>query len=118
MPARIKWPAIRRDGREIFWGSDRAGTSGALDIWSSTRRAPYDAWSAPIAVEMVNSVSNDIQPAISSNGRTMILTSNRPGGLGLTDLYVSTRCVARKDAPRHAIGRRHDPRRACRYRPY
>lgn len=90
-PAAEQRPAIRRDGLEIFFGSDRLGSAGAYDIWTSTRPTVFSAWSTPILVAAVSSAFHEVQPAISSDARTMILTSNRPGGYGLTDLYVSTR---------------------------
>ena len=90
-PAADQRPAIRRDGREIFLFSNRAGTAGGTDIWSATRHSPFSAWSTPVTVDAVNSEFNDGQIAISSDARTMILTSNRTGSLGATDLYISTR---------------------------
>ena len=84
-------PAIRRDGREIFLFSNRVGTSGGTDIWTSTRHSPFSAWTTPVPVDALNSEFNDGQLVLSFDARTMILTSNRTGAIGATDLYISTR---------------------------
>jgi Tol biopolymer transport system component len=82
-------PAIRHDGLELFFQSNRTGST-ALDLWSATRAAVADAWSAPENLRALNSVVVDSQPTISSDGETLIFASNRPG-FGGNDLYVSTR---------------------------
>ena len=83
---------IRKDGREMFFSSTRAGGLGGFDIYTSTRRSVHDPWSAPARLAApMNTASNDMQPSLSANGRTLIFASNRPGGFGANDLYVSTR---------------------------
>jgi len=83
---------IRRDGLEIFFGSDRPDGSGALDLWTSTRASTSDPWSLPINLgPTVNSASRDVGPALSFDGTTLYFQSDRPGGLGVLDLYVTTR---------------------------
>ena len=85
-------PAIRFDGREILLASDRSGGSGALDIWVSTRQGNGQEWEAPVNVgSTVNSAANDRRPALSADGLSLLFDSNRPGGAGGTDLYISTR---------------------------
>ncbi len=85
---------IRKDGREIFFSSNRAGGLGSFDIWTSTRRSVHEPWSAPVAIGTpVNTVFSDQQPSLTSDGRTLVFTSNRPGGLGGNDLWISTRTV-------------------------
>lgn len=82
----------RRDGLEMIITSNRAGTLGALDLWASTRPSAQDMWSVPIDLgPVVNSTANDGAPALSWDGQTMIFYSNRPGGFGGNDLYMSTR---------------------------
>jgi hypothetical protein len=39
----------------------------------------------------VNTISFDGAPALSSDGETLLFYSNRPGGFGANDLYMSTR---------------------------
>lgn len=90
-------PAISHDGRKIFFHSNRAGSIVGLngmpsnDIWVSTRETVLEPWTTPVNVAEVNTAYGESQPTISSDGMTLIITSNRPGGLGATDLYVATR---------------------------
>ena len=85
-------PAIRRDGLELFFDSNRPGTVGLLDIWVSTRASMSDPWSVPVSLgPVVNSAALDARPALSFDGTTLYFHSGRPGNLGPFDLYVSTR---------------------------
>ena len=109
-PARDTRTAIRRrDGLEMIVTSNRVGTVGMLDVWESTRDSVQDNWSTMVNLNqenlakcalmgidqascpVVNTTSNDGAPALSWDGQTMILYSNRPGGSGGNDLYMSTR---------------------------
>jgi Tol biopolymer transport system component len=40
---------------------------------------------------VVNSTSNDGPSYLSSDGRMLFVTSDRPGGFGNLDLYITTR---------------------------
>jgi hypothetical protein len=82
-------PSIRFDGREIFFSSSRSGNH---DLWFATRDGNGHEWNAPLNVgEPVNSASEDRRPAISGDGVTLFFDSNRPGGVGGRDLYMTTR---------------------------
>lgn len=101
-PLRDTRTAIRRrDGLEMIVTSNRAGTTGGLDLWVSSRPTVLDSWSIPINLNqdnvnkggdpVVNGALNDGAPALSFDGLTLLFYSNRPGGVGMTDLYMSTR---------------------------
>ena len=97
---------IRRDGREVFFWSQRAGSAGGVDIWTSTRHSVHHPWSVPINVGApINSDSVDATPNLSWDGRTMIFASNRAGGLGGNDLWISTRTPV-EHGDRHLDSRR------------
>lgn len=51
----------------------------------------YSAWSAPTIVTALNSAKVDGCPFISPDGKTFFIASNRDNGVGLLDIYVSTR---------------------------
>src|SRR5207244_1904334 len=85
-------PNLRRDGLEIFFDSTRTGTLGGNDLYSSTRATTSSAWSTPVNLgATVNSVSNEGRPSLSFDGRDLYFLSNRPGGFGGTDIYVTRR---------------------------
>jgi hypothetical protein len=87
--------SVRKDGREIFFASLRVGGLGRFDLWTSTRRSVHEPWSAPVNVGTpVNTTVNDQQPSLSSDGRTLLFTSDRAGGLGGNDLWISTRTTS------------------------
>jgi len=93
-------PAIRRDGLEIFFASDRTGSLGALDLWVSTRASTSDPWLTPVNLgPVVNGTQVDARPALSFDGTTLYFQSTRPGAVGCSsptgpcvfDLWVTMR---------------------------
>ena len=88
-------PSISADGLELFfsdWGDPRPGGHGSVDLWVTTRASKDDAWGEPVNLgPTVNGEGYEVTPEISSNGLELYFESERPGGLGLDDLYVSTR---------------------------
>ena len=85
-------PVPRFDGLELFFGSNRVGTFGGLDLWAATRNTIDDPWSSPVNLGgVVNTASGDQQPYIASDRQTLFFASDRPGGFGGLDLYVTTR---------------------------
>lgn len=66
--------------------------------WKMTESFPY------------NNIQYSVgHPAISSNGDTLIFSSNKPGGLGETDLYMSIRKKGRWGEPVNLGGRINTP---------
>ncbi len=90
-PAQEQRPSVRFDGLEIFFHSDRPGSVGN-DLWVSTRESLNDRWAVPTNLgPTVNTESSDQQPSIAADRRTLYMASDRPGGIGGLDLYVTTR---------------------------
>jgi hypothetical protein len=84
--------AIRHDGLEMIFTSNRPGGIGSGDLWVSTRATTLEAWSTPVNLgPPVNTIYFDGAPALSADAETLIFYSNRPGGFGANDLYLSTR---------------------------
>lgn len=84
--------SLRKDGREIFFFSTRRGGLGGNDLWTSSRSNANDPWSAPTNLGApVNSSAADQQPNVTFDGRTLLFASNRTGGFGGTDIWMSTR---------------------------
>jgi hypothetical protein len=86
-------PNLRRDGREIFFFSNRPGTLGMADIYAATRANTSDPWSAPLNLgPNVNSADGaETRPSLSWDGTKLYFGSTRPGGEGASDHYVTTR---------------------------
>jgi outer membrane protein OmpA-like peptidoglycan-associated protein len=84
-------PAISADGQTlIFVGCGRAEGIGSCDLYISTLEGTQ--WSAPKNMgNVVNSDNWDSQPTISSDGSMIIFTSDREGGYGRSDLYITTK---------------------------
>ena len=84
--------AIRNDGLEFFLTSSRPGGMGALDLWDSTRASTVAPWSTPVNLGLsVNTQFNEGAPALSCDATELYFYSNRPGGFGMNDLYVTHR---------------------------
>jgi len=91
-PQNDQGATISRDGLEMYFQSDRPGGLGATDLWVSVRGSVFDPWSPPRNLgDVVNSASDDQIAGISADGETLFFTSNRPGGFGMADLYMTTR---------------------------
>jgi WD40 repeat protein len=91
-------PSIRRDGLELFFTSNRDVAVNPMsclptsDIWVSTRASTSDPWSPPVNLgPPINTEGLEARPALSFDGRSLYFFSDRPGGSGATDLWVSTR---------------------------
>jgi hypothetical protein len=84
-------PNVRKDGLEVVFSSNRAGTLGAQDIWIATRASFGSAWSTPVNVgSAVNTAAAETRPSLSRNAR-QLLFGRSPGPEGMSDIYVSTR---------------------------
>jgi Tol biopolymer transport system component len=84
-------PSITANGLEIFFHSNRPGSAG-FDMYASERKTVLDAWSEPqLLGAVVNTAANDFLGAVSPDGETLFFTSNRDGGFGLNDIYMTTR---------------------------
>jgi WD40-like Beta Propeller Repeat len=84
-------PNVRKDGREVFFSSNRAGGLGAQDIWVSTRESVDDPWTTPSNLgDAVNSGAAETRPSLSW-GAQELLFGRAPGPEGMSDIYVTTR---------------------------
>ena len=83
-------PYIAPDGRTFFMASNRPGGLGGIDIWVSTRDKEDQPWGEPLNVGApINSAANDFCPTMARDRHTFYFASNRPGGCGGDDLYVT-----------------------------
>ena len=60
----------------------------------------YSPWSAPVNLgAVINTAANEQHPAISKDGLSLYISSDRPGGFGGTDIWVSQRACTDADDP-------------------
>jgi len=86
-------PSISADGLSLYHDSWRAGY-GTDDLWVTTRPATNDPWRPPVNLgPIVNSSSADSGPSISTDGLSLFFNSDRLGGYGQHDLWVTTRAT-------------------------
>lgn len=84
---------ISHDGLEIIFSSNRAtgSAAGQLDLWSANRESTSVAWSTPTSLTTLNTTANDYTSYLSADRQVLYFASERSGGLGAGDLWVSTR---------------------------
>lgn len=96
-PANDAAVSIRKDGREVWFWSTRAGSLGGFDLWVSTRQTVHHPWGAPVNPGLpINTTASEVTPHLSFDGRTLLFGSGRAGGLGAHDLWMATRVEGRR----------------------
>jgi Tol biopolymer transport system component len=71
----------------LYFSSNRAGSQ---DIYRSVQRVD-GTFAAPQALAALNTAFDESRPNVRKDGREIVFDSNRPGGLGATDIYGATR---------------------------
>lgn len=97
-PAIDTTPRLSPDGLSLYFSSTRPGGSGGYDVWVTSRSSPSGPFGTPVNLgSAVNSSANDYVADISADNRTLVFGSDRAGGLGFDDNWITTR--ATPDAP-------------------
>jgi hypothetical protein len=88
-------PSVSPDGLEAFF--QRSVPNGPFDIFFSTRREADLPWSSPVNVGApVNTAeSSDAGATRTTDGASLFFESTRAGGLGGSDIWLTTRVGAR-----------------------
>jgi Tol biopolymer transport system component len=96
---------ISADGLELYFGSNRPGSSN-YDIWVAKRATTLDDWTTPVNLgSNINSSSWEGCPAISDDGLELYFWSNRSGGIGGFDIWVSRRATKQDEwGPAENVG--------------
>ena len=88
--AAYKWESesntLRGEGRTDLYSAEKRG-----GIWTNVQNLGA----------VINSPYWDSQPSLSADGQRLFFASDRPGGVGGTDIYVSRRTATGWDAPRN-----------------
>ncbi|MHC4537158.1 MAG: M56 family metallopeptidase [Planctomycetota bacterium] len=83
---------ISEDGLELYFSSGRQGGFGSGDLWVTTRTTIDDPWVEPVNLgQKVNSSVDDHSPSISADGLLLYFASNRDGGFGSYDIWMTRR---------------------------
>jgi len=89
--------SVSMDGLTLYFSDggpfpSRPNTSGGADIWVTTREKLDSPWVMSEGIGApINSPHIDATPCISPDGLSLYFVSDRPGGFGAEDIYVSTR---------------------------
>lgn len=81
-------PMISNDGNILFFVSDRDGGYGGTDIYISFKTT--NGWSDAVnAGKSINTEYDEMTPVIGVDNVSFTFSSNRPGGKGEFDIYVT-----------------------------
>jgi hypothetical protein len=89
-------PTLSRNGRRLYFASNAPGGSGGLDLYVSRRSDKRDnfGWQPPVNLgDGVNTPADEAAATLFEDDdgtTTLYFHSNRPGGLGLDDIYASS----------------------------
>lgn len=91
-------PELSKNGRSLYFASNRPGPFGGEDLWVSRRADPTDPWGpAENLGPVINGPFNERSPALSRDGHLLFFATNRPGGMGGFDIWVSWRAHTHDD---------------------
>jgi serine/threonine protein kinase len=84
--------SISADGLTLYFHSDRRGAIGRNDLLATTRATKRGRWGLPANLgPTVNSPGIDSQPCILADDLVLLFGSDRTGGLGGHDIYITRR---------------------------
>ncbi|HEX5059818.1 MAG TPA: hypothetical protein VFV99_10690 [Kofleriaceae bacterium] len=81
-------PTLTDDLLEIYFDTDRLGDD---DIFFAKRAKTTDPWGPPTLVANINTTSRESDPELSPDGLTLYFSSDRGGGMGGDDIYMTKR---------------------------
>jgi Tol biopolymer transport system component len=85
-------PSLTSDGLALYFASNRPGSVGGEDLWVSRRPTLHDPWGPATNLgATLNTSANERSPALSVNRRLLFFATDRPGGAGGFDIWVSWR---------------------------
>lgn len=83
-------PAFSRDGRTLYFASNRPGGYGGVDLYSARRNARGRFYKVKNLGPEINTTGNDMFPYVSDDGHLYFASTGHPGFGGL-DLFVARR---------------------------
>lgn len=83
--------SLSADERTLILNLQRKDTVGKMDLYVSFLQ-PDDSWSEPLNLgNEINSAFMEVTPFLAADNKTLYFASNRPGGVGQFDMYMSRR---------------------------
>ncbi|MCX7633354.1 MAG: OmpA family protein [Turneriella sp.] len=83
--------SLSADERTLILNLQRKDTVGRMDLYVSFLQ-PDDTWSEPLNLgKEINSAFMEVTPFLAADNKTLYFASNRPGGVGQFDMYMSRR---------------------------
>jgi hypothetical protein len=80
------------DGLTLYFCCDGSGSIGFHDLLVATRATKQGRWGPPVNLgPTVNSSATDSQPCILADNLVLLFISDRPGGFGGNDIYITRR---------------------------
>lgn len=81
-------PALSRDGKSLYFVSDRPGGKGGTDVYVA--RLENNTWTAPVNLgSPVNTKGDEMFPFVDENGNLYFASNGQPGGMGGLDIYFT-----------------------------
>src|SRR5436190_2874551 len=90
-------PALSPDGLSLYFTSNRPGGSGGEDIWATRRSSATSPWQAAVPIKALNTSSTESAPAFDTTGHWLFFGTEREGGCGGRDLWLSYRANIKDD---------------------
>ena len=85
----VSHPSITKDGKTMYFASDKPGGYGGVDIYVTTREIG-GAWTTPVNLgPKINTSGDDMFPFIAEDG-TLYFASDGHEGLGGLDIYSTS----------------------------
>jgi OmpA-OmpF porin, OOP family len=80
---------VSGDGNSLFLAMDGEGSAGKEDLYVIFKEGSN--WKGPARLNGVNTADREIAPFYDSDRQLLFFASNRPGGAGDLDIYMSAR---------------------------
>jgi len=87
-------PFLTASGLSLYFYSERSGGNGQRDLMLATRADPAAPFSAPSFLTPLNSPGIDHEARLSADELSLVFESDRNGGDGGPDLWLSERTLA------------------------
>ncbi|HPG38405.1 MAG TPA: OmpA family protein [bacterium] len=94
-------PSISADGKQLFFSSNRRDGYGNRDIWMANRDKNMNWISVENLGTVINSKYDEITPFLHYDGVTLYFSSDKPGGCGGYDVYMSQKINGKWTEPKN-----------------